>query len=1099
MTMRFYFSLLLILMSSFSASARYITPTEARDIACDFALKHFKSGNQIVESLTPLRARSVNEVTTRQPFYIYNFNNGGFVVVSSDSRTRQILAYSEKGSLDVDNLPTQLSGLFDYYSAQITALSSDYSETETSVLNETAEKLLTTSDWGQNYNSYTPVIDNVNSPVGCVATAMAIVMKYHNWPLNGRGSHKYNTVKDGMALDQMNYSDYSFDYSAMANGSADEIGRLMRCAGHSVNMTYGSEESTTYVWVVPNGLRRYFSYSPECQYLEKSHFTDAEWIDLIHTQIDEGLPVIYSGFDLEKKGHAFVIDGYKGELFHCNWGWNGMANGYYSINLAEKDCIPVYNNRQGMVINIRPDKSCLEMSPCWIDYGYLWREINDDPLAVTNPGTHVYPSEFVPGKPFDFSSKTINVPVDYSCSFGIAVLDADNNIIDVMPANRTIDEGTYTLFCGINYTWNGVKLNSSLTIDRFLPQGAKLCVVSQRKGSDKWKIIPGTIEASSSCAFDGSAVDVSTINYTFNNTDGVIGDPNNDVCDFSYRVTTSSPTHGIIGSTYLPIYKANNGVANIYVDGVWATNTDDMARTSLDFALLNPTYDITVDYIPESDFADIVLENVVPGSLEKCLDNYDHIGKLKLSGKLNADDIYFITRNCVSLQQLDLSDCSIVSSVDKDGIEHPASTFPKDASYSAPFFGGLSYPQSGVFGVKSLKMPYNLAGWESSIIGRNQISLSLPAGVDNGDGNMIYYSSLGYMDISYQFVYASLDENSTIKEVSFPETVSTYGKLFVPKSSASKFRSVEGWRDFSEIIETDKPYSGEIVNLDGAKFLILSDCAALISSPLNCPDYTVPDEIIFEENKYPVKYFATQAFMRAKPHVRLPKYFEKLDLNTLRLAVYGLTLNKNLKEIVPIKNAIYNLGGDLYLKNEAKLDLSGFGSYRIVTESVEPNFTGVPEDVKVFIPGATLDRFADYNASELWQYSIDRQNSRIAVIPFGDAIEIDRVLVNGVEVEGENGLYAIADMDNIDVVVEYTLNGRQEMLTHYDAKFNNNTPDSDLSSIRDIVEADKKMDIYNVSGILIKKQCDMLELNKLPNGVYIIRQGNKTFKRIIFR
>lgn len=203
-----------------------------------------------------------------------------------------------------------------------------------------------------------------------------------------------------------------------------------------------------------------------------------------------------------------------------------------------------------MVINIRPDRSGKEFSPCWVDYGYLWREIDDDPLSVVNPGTFVYPTVFEQGKQFDFACKTINVPVDYPCSFGIAVLDGDENIVDVRPAYMTIGEGRYDLFCGINYTWNSVVLSNTLSFDNVLPESYKICVVSKKDGSDSWELIPGTIEAPSHCVFDGGNVGIGEIKYTFNNADGVIGDPDNDTGNLIYRVNTVSPTEVIVGAKF---------------------------------------------------------------------------------------------------------------------------------------------------------------------------------------------------------------------------------------------------------------------------------------------------------------------------------------------------------------------------------------------------------------------------------------------------------------------------------------------------------------------------------------------------------------------
>ena len=49
-------------------------------------------------------------------FYVFNVeDNGGFVVVSGDERTPAILGYGDSGNMDVDNLPSNVQWLMDYY------------------------------------------------------------------------------------------------------------------------------------------------------------------------------------------------------------------------------------------------------------------------------------------------------------------------------------------------------------------------------------------------------------------------------------------------------------------------------------------------------------------------------------------------------------------------------------------------------------------------------------------------------------------------------------------------------------------------------------------------------------------------------------------------------------------------------------------------------------------------------------------------------------------------------------------------------------------------------------------------------------------------
>jgi hypothetical protein len=88
---------------------------------------------------------------------------------------------------------------------------------------------------------------------------------------------------------------------------------------------------------IPNAISTYFGYkrNAHCEYRE--NFSTQGWTDLIYSELAQGRPVIYSG-SKASSGHAFICDGYDGQgLFHINWGWDGMSNGYYLLNVLNPD------------------------------------------------------------------------------------------------------------------------------------------------------------------------------------------------------------------------------------------------------------------------------------------------------------------------------------------------------------------------------------------------------------------------------------------------------------------------------------------------------------------------------------------------------------------------------------------------------------------------------------------------------------------------------------------------------------------------------------------------------------------------------------------
>ena len=139
------------------------------------------------------RAPQRNATKKNAPYYVFNAEgNDGFVIVSGDDRTEPILGYSDKGSLDMDNLPPNLKGWLEEYEKQIKAIEGSTNTVRRAPLRTTSstpkvpiEPLITTQ-WGQGspYNNLCPEIDGEHCVTGCIATAMAQVMYYHKWPQN---------------------------------------------------------------------------------------------------------------------------------------------------------------------------------------------------------------------------------------------------------------------------------------------------------------------------------------------------------------------------------------------------------------------------------------------------------------------------------------------------------------------------------------------------------------------------------------------------------------------------------------------------------------------------------------------------------------------------------------------------------------------------------------------------------------------------------------------------------------------------------------------------------------------------------------------------
>ena len=190
--------------------------------------------------------------------------------------------------------------------------------------------LVTTWDQIAPYNALCPSDPNARPDcngrvlTGCVATAMAQIMKYHEHPPQGVGSHSYTHSTYGTL--SANFGDATYQWSnmppALTAESSSDVATLMYHCGVAVEMDYGAEGSSP-TKDVPNALSTYFGYDQSIKHIYQSNYKSDDWYTILRTELDAGRPIYYSG-DNGVDGHAWVCDGYNSENhFHFNWGWGG--------------------------------------------------------------------------------------------------------------------------------------------------------------------------------------------------------------------------------------------------------------------------------------------------------------------------------------------------------------------------------------------------------------------------------------------------------------------------------------------------------------------------------------------------------------------------------------------------------------------------------------------------------------------------------------------------------------------------------------------------------------------------------------------------------
>ena len=359
----YIFTLLLILLSLNKINAQYFVNEDlAHIIGSNFISSNSNNSNPTLK-LIHTEVGSDKQAN----LYIFNVENGGFVIVSASKESKPILAYSLKNNFS-EEIPATVTYFIDNYNNTINYLkSTDNSIDDTTIelwkeleSNETREKSVAIVDplikttWNQDcyYNEYAPY-DNYGpcnrAYAGCVACAMSQVMKYWNYPETGKGSHTYyHPTYGNLSAD---FGSVTYKWDEMPNNiwnHNDAIATLMYHCGVSVDMNYGSNGSGAQSKDVETALRTYFGYSA-AKYKERSSYQDEEWIALLKSELDKEQPMYFSGTG-EPGGHAIVCDGYdNNDYFHFNMGWSGTGDGFYSI-----DDVNGFHNNQAIVMNIIP-------------------------------------------------------------------------------------------------------------------------------------------------------------------------------------------------------------------------------------------------------------------------------------------------------------------------------------------------------------------------------------------------------------------------------------------------------------------------------------------------------------------------------------------------------------------------------------------------------------------------------------------------------------------------------------------------------------------------------------------------------------------------
>lgn len=337
----------------------------------------------------------VNVSRSNQPvYYVFN-SDAGFVIVSGDDRTREILAYGDS-PIDMTQIPDNMKFWLSMYKQEIEYLQSHPDEPVTSPkdklktsggksFNMLSINPMLSAQWNQDapFNKLCPVLpDGYHSLTGCSATSLSMILHHWKYPVDSIPEvpgYRYQTTQYWIELPTL--PSIRFDWDNMLDEypdsgytveQADAVAMLMRHVGQAEKtsyMTNGSSANGDNIFEAvkflgyDEGVNKVIKAIPDYYGYEEELINDEDWAAMLQNELLEHRPVLYLAYmriesqdiSFGIRGHAFCVDGYDAvsDTYHVNWGWGGTADGYFALN-AFNGHSQLYNIGQSMIIGIEP-------------------------------------------------------------------------------------------------------------------------------------------------------------------------------------------------------------------------------------------------------------------------------------------------------------------------------------------------------------------------------------------------------------------------------------------------------------------------------------------------------------------------------------------------------------------------------------------------------------------------------------------------------------------------------------------------------------------------------------------------------------------------
>ena len=439
------------------------TAEQAAQIAAEFtnSQPQFTHVRKSVRNASNLRlAHTVAKpASTEAALYIFNQpDNNGWVMISADDNARTILGYSTEGAFNASNIPSNLRFWLDYYAERIAVAQPTASKVKkaTAATYDPVAPLLGGIKWGQDapYNDQCPLdtYDNTRCASGCVATAAAQIMYFWKWPAQGKGSKKYTWTNEAgtSGTEDVTFSSFTYEWDKMidnyslggyTSAQASAVALLMYHVGVSCEMEYGGDAvggSGAFTKDMRNGLVNNFSYKSSASFVETGSTTVPSTLPATFAaELKTGRPILMGGSTKNNEGHEFVCDGVdKDGLFHINWGWDGMSNGFFALSALDPDQQGTGGASSGQgfsryvdyVTKIQPDKTSESLTSLAVSPASINLKINEKQQV-----TPVFTPALATNRAMYWSSEDAT----------IATVTCDGVVVGVAPGTTNIVATSY--------------------------------------------------------------------------------------------------------------------------------------------------------------------------------------------------------------------------------------------------------------------------------------------------------------------------------------------------------------------------------------------------------------------------------------------------------------------------------------------------------------------------------------------------------------------------------------------------------------------------------------------------------------------------------